>query len=98
MRTSSYNDEIDNDPELRRLRGELKIRAPIHRKELPCENVELDGEFINVKFCKKVNCKLLLLNPTQCKNRKFRSHLDLRPKHTTLRNRSASSGWYYRDI
>ncbi len=98
MSMSSYDDEINNDPELKRLRGELQIRAPNHRSGLPCINVMLDGECIKASFCEKAKCRHLLSNPTQCSKRRFTSHLDLRPKHTTLRNRGQAGGWYYRKI
>ena len=92
------SDEIDNDPFLRKALQQTSILAPKRKEGLPCQ-CKNDDDSIKITFCRKACCPNLDEENTECKkHRKPKGRLDLRPKHTTLRNRGTSSGWYYRDI
>lgn len=83
---------------LRKALVDTRILAPKHKEGLPCECMN-NAETIRISFCKRKCCSNLNEAKAECKkHRKPIGKLDLRPKHTTLRNRGTSSGWYYRNI
>jgi hypothetical protein len=90
----------DDDPFLRQARKTTLILAPKRRSDLLCKNVDLSGtDMMDTAFCINVGCKNLIQRPICCRYRKtFGGRLDLRPKHTTLRNRGTSHGYFYRNV
>jgi hypothetical protein len=89
---------FDDDPFLRKFLVDTRILAPKHKEGLACE-CKNNAETVRISFCRESCCPNLDEARTQCKkHKKPIGRLDLRPKHTTLRNRGTSSGWYYRNI
>jgi hypothetical protein len=97
-RNKQEENEEEADPFLAKMLS-TRILAPKKREGLPCGNIILHDESISVKFCEKILCEYYNRKKNQCRKRKSPiPHLDLRPHHTTLRNRGVSGGWHYRDV
>ena len=91
-----------DNPEIRKLQKDAKIRAPKkrYRQGLKCVNAKVsDDDIISAKFCEKSGCTRFSRSPLECKNRRVHlSPIDTRWHHTTLRNRASATGMYYRKV